>query len=442
MAIDLVRDAAIDVLLRVSERGVHLDVSLDKTLSRKRISERGRRFLTHLVYGTVRHQALCDHVLGPLLHQPFAKLPRPMQLVLRMGVYQALFCDNVTFPAMVHTSVDLAKKRGHAGTARLANAVLKRVPQSLDDVKLPARDDVAAFLTVRYSMPDWLVRRWIAENGAEQTEALCAALNEVAPATLRANTLKTSADDLIEQLKKAGYPASKETEIPEEVTVTGPLPPARANLFREGFFMVQDPASMLPAHLLEPKAGEKVLDMCAAPGGKSTHVAQLAGGEACVVALDRQPYRMGRIAENMERLQTPGVYPLCGDAAHAAVQPGFDRVLLDPPCSGLGTLRRHPDMKWRVDQKEIVRLAGLQGTLLREAIDLCKNSGVIVYSVCTTTPEETAQVVESVLEEGRVEPGEGPAWLDKWKVGNGMYRTSPADDGLDGFFLMRLRKRS
>ncbi|MCP4644771.1 MAG: 16S rRNA (cytosine(967)-C(5))-methyltransferase RsmB, partial [bacterium] len=176
MPVDAVRDGAIDVILRVFEKNAYLDVSLDKTLRRKKLKERGRRFLTHLAYGTVRHRLLSDHILTPLLHQPLEKLPKPILAVLRMGAFQALFCNQVTFPAMVHTSVDLAKKRGHAGTARLVNAVLKRVPQSLDEVTLPDPErEPVRHLSVRYSLPVWLVEQWHADFGADRARAMCEA---------------------------------------------------------------------------------------------------------------------------------------------------------------------------------------------------------------------------------------------------------------------------
>ncbi|MBN2310156.1 MAG: 16S rRNA (cytosine(967)-C(5))-methyltransferase RsmB, partial [Candidatus Hydrogenedentes bacterium] len=218
MPVDATRDAAIDVLLRVFERDAYLDVSLDKTLRRKDLPERGRRFLTQLVYGTVRHKLLCDHILTPLLRQPLDKLPPAIHVILRMGVFQALFCNQVTFPAMVHTSVDLAKKRGHAGTARLVNAVLKRAPQTLDSVTLPDPEaDPVGYLRVRYSMPRWLVRTWLDEMGFERTRQWCELTDEPAPTTLRANGLCTTLDELIAGLAKAGCVAESRTCVPEEV---------------------------------------------------------------------------------------------------------------------------------------------------------------------------------------------------------------------------------
>ena len=443
MPVDNVRDAAVYVLLRVLEEGAYLSIALDKALRKKDLSERGRRFLTQLVYGTVRHRLLCDHVLKPLLRQPLDELPKPILAIMRMGVFQALFCNQVTFPSMVHTSVDLAKKHGHAGTARLTNAVLRKAPFSLEKVHFPDRDKaLPEFLSLRYSLPQWLVDDWIADHGPETAEALCQTSNVNTPNTLRVNTLKASMDDILPRLERAGCHAEKRTAIPEELTVLDGLPPARTKLFSGGEFIVQDPASMLPAHLMEPQPGERVLDLCAAPGGKTTHLAQLAGGQAHITAIDIHPGKLRLIRENMQRLELPGIHLLCGDGCAPPVAPGFDKVLVDAPCSGLGTLRRHPDLKWRIAREDLPRLADLQRELLRCAVRLCKNGGLIVYSVCTFTRQETDDVARAILAEGLVKPEDGPSWFSPWREAWGQYRILPQNEGLDGFFLMRLRKVS
>ncbi|MCC6154994.1 MAG: 16S rRNA (cytosine(967)-C(5))-methyltransferase RsmB [Candidatus Hydrogenedentes bacterium] len=441
MSVDPVRDAAIEVLLRVSEKNAFLSDALDKTLRRKSLGDRGNRFLTQLVYGTVRHQRLADHILGRLLQQPITELPRPIHLILRMGVFQALFCNQVTFPAMVHTSVDLAKKRGHPGTARLTNAVLKRVPQRIDEVPLPPSENIVRHLGVRFSLPDWLVQEWIALFGAEQSAALCAASNIQAPTTIRANTLKIGTNDLRTRLEQAKCITDKGTSIPEELTVIeGPA--LRSKLFQQGLFMMQDPASMLAAHLLEPKPGEWVLDMCAAPGGKTTHAAQLADDKAVIVASDSQPSRLVQVTENLERMELHSIRLLCADGAQPCYRKKFNAILLDAPCTGLGTLRRHPDLKWRAKPDDAKRLAQQQRGLLRAAAQLCENGGRIVYSVCTLTREETLDMRDFAESIQGLTFEDGASWLNEWKISPGTYRTDPARGSMDGFFLIRLRKSS
>ncbi len=445
MPIDLVRDTAVTVLLKVFGEPVPIADALDRALKRRgdKLSPRGRRFLAQLVYGTTRHAILADHVLAPLLHQSLDKLPMPIRTILRMGVFQALFLRSVTFPAMVHTSVELAKKHGHAGTARLVNAVLKRVPESIDEVKLPdAVSSLPEFLSVRYSLPMWIVSRWIAEHGPEDARALCAVSNEEAPRTIRVNTARISREDLADRLARADFVTQPHATIPELLEIVEGGLPTEHKSFREGLFYVQDGASMLPTHLAEPSPGERIADLCAAPGGKSTHLAALTRNVSLVAACDLDARRLARLKENASRLGAVRVAAVAADANRAPFAPGtFDCVVLDAPCSGLGTLRRRPDLKLRLQPDAPARLAEQQRQLLRSAIGLCKNGGRIVYSVCTFTPGETLGVLESIKGDGAVSFEDGPPWMDSWKTSPGQYRVLPSAGGLDGYFLARLRKR-
>jgi len=443
MPVDAVRDAALDVLIRVFERDWQLDRSLDKTLRRKPVSDRGRRFMTQLVYGTVRYKLLCDHALKPICTQELDKLPLPILVILRMAVFQSLFLDTVTRPAMVHTSVELAKKRGHAGLGRLVNAVLRRAPQTVADIKLPGFEyEPERFLSLRYSTPEWLVRRWMEQYGPEGARALCERSVMEAPLTLRVNTLQTTPEALTAWLKKKDIEVAPLTPLPEELTVIRGQGAIQSEAFRRGDFTIQDAASMLPAYLMEPQPGDRVLDLCAAPGGKTTHLAQLAGGKAEITAMDAQFRKLALVRENIERLGAPGIRVLQGDAAAPPFGPVFDRVLLDAPCSGLGTMRRHPELKYRVSDESIRRLADQQRALLRSALRCVRPGGVVVYSVCTFTPEETTGVVEAVAGECGAKFEDGPEILSPWAISQGQYQTRPGQEALDGFFLTRLRAQS
>jgi 16S rRNA (cytosine967-C5)-methyltransferase len=442
MPVDPVRDAAVDVLLRV-ERGVRLDDSLAKTLRRKggALSARGRRFLSQLVYGTVRHQGLCDRVYEPFLNQQINKLPIEIRVILRMGVYQSLFLNQVTVPAMVHTSVELAKKRAHAGLAKVTNAVLRKVPQSLDEITFPdPKSDPLAYMIIRCSTPNWLATRWINELGPATAVAVARASVEEAPMTARVNPNRTDLETLVAALHRAKFDPAPYPDVPGAFLLSSSgIIDSKA--FQNGELTIQDIASTLPAFALDPAAGERILDCCAAPGTKSTQLAEMAA--ATVVATDLDRFRVDRILQNAERLGLDNLRCAAADANHPPFRDDtFDRVLLDAPCSGLGTLRRHPEIKWRLRPRTLRRLGDQQRELLRSAIGLCKNDGVIVYSVCTFTPEETEQVVEPFIQQGVVVPEDGPEWLKKWQIKQGTYRTLPGADPLDGFFLTRLRKRS
>ncbi len=444
MPADPVRDAAVQVLLRVFEQDAYINRAIDRTLRRKKnISRRGTRFMTQLVYGTARHRGLCDFILKSRTHQPLEKLPASILCILRMGVFQALFCNQVTFPAMVHTSVDLAKKHGHAGTARLVNAVLNRAPKTLADVEFPdAESNRVEYLATRYSLPAWLVEKWQEDFGAEAANSICEASDTEAPRTIRVNTTQTTRDGLLATLKKSEVSAVAAANAPEAIHVLdGPLS-VSAKAFQNGLYYVQDEASMLAGHLLAPLPGERILDMCSAPGGKATHLAQLTGDKAEIVAMDEHPWKLGLVQENVERLQLERINVLAADAIRPPFATEFDRVLLDAPCSGYGTLRRHPELKWRATPEMAQKMALLQMRLLRSALHLCKNGGLIVYSVCTFTPEETLGIAEGIVSEHDVVCEDGPEWLNQWKIDTGQYRILPMKGQSDGYYLMALRKRS
>ena len=444
MPVDPVRDAAIDTLIRIFEKGARSNQAIERTISRRgsRLSARGRRFMSQLVYGTTRHTSLADHVLRDVLTTPINELPLPIRLILRMGVFQCLFMDTVTVPAMVHTSVDLAKKKGHAGTARLVNAVLKRIPKTLEEIEFPSLDETPdRYLSVRYSLEKWLCARWIEEYGFEKAEAICKASNEEAPTAIRVNTTVTDRDSLITDLAKLEIIATPCDPIPDALLLDSTAP-VNSKIFQEGHFYIQDPASMLPPHLLDPQPGELILDMCAAPGGKSTHIAQLTNNEARVIANDVGGPGYWRIAENIERLQVKNITPVISDANLLPFTGPFDRVLLDAPCTGMGTFRRHPELKFRMGPKAPRRLAKKQMALLRSAYEVCKNGGVLVYSVCTFSPEETELIAKDITGELPLTLEDGAAWLDTWKISKGQYKIVPGPGPLDGFYLMRLRKQS
>lgn len=444
MPVDSVRDGAIDILLRVFNEDAHLDTLIDRKLKRGRFSPQGARFLTHLVYGVVRHKLLCDYILSSCCDVPLDRLPEPMLMILRMGVFQQLFCETVTRPALVHTSVELARRRSHAGLAKLVNAVLRRIPNSLEEAGFP--DKATAFtdyLRIRYSMPRRLVRLWIDLFGKEGAEDFCSVCNEPAPLMLRVNTAVTDVETLAKNLQRSGLLVSRPFEFLEALQVKGGPNPLQTQWYKQGHFIVQDAASILAARLVGPEPTDTIVDMCAAPGGKTTHMATLSGNLAHIFALEKYWGRIAKIRENVCRLHSQHVHIVCGDALHPPFSRDiFDKVLVDAPCSGLGTLRRHPEIKWRVQPERFALFAEIQLEMLRKAVQVCKNGGLIVYSVCTLTPEETVGVVTTFLQDGTCIPEDGPEVFSLWKTAQGQYQTNPTTGGLDGFFLIRFRKQS
>ncbi len=443
--VDPVRDAAIDVLTRVWDRGVHLDVSLDITLRRRgaALSARGRRFLTHLCYQSCRWRRLADYVLSSACEQPLDRLPLAVLIILRMAVTQMYFSETVHRAAAVSTSVDLARKRGHAGLARLVNAVLRRIPDQLEDVPFPdPTSNALEYLRLRWSLPRWLVRLWIGQYGPDTAAALCEQVNRESPLFLRVRPRAAEQDAVIRQLGRHGFQVISCPEYPGFLRVGAAGDLGSLAALRSGAVRVQNPASALPPRLLDPQPGERILDLCAAPGTKTLEICDLCGAPMSIMAADPDAGRLNRLIATLEITGEKRVFPVLADGLRPPFSPGsFDAVLVDAPCSGLGTLRHNPDIRDRLRPEDIDRLAALQRDLLRSAASLCKNGGRVVYSVCTFTPQETRDITAFAVSELRLEPESGPESLEPWKIKTGQYQTSPLDEALDGFYLTRFRKR-
>jgi len=445
-AVDPVRDAAIDVLTRVWEKGAHLDVSLDITLRRRGagFSTRGKRFLSHLCYQACRWRRLADYVLSAACEQPLDRLPMPVLIILRLAVTQMYFSETVHRAAAVSTSVDLARKRSHAGLARLVNAVLRRVPPDLVSVPFPDPEkQPVEYLRLRWSLPRWLVRQWVDQFGLETTAQLCEHVNREAPMFLRVRPDVMPEKNLLRQLERRDcrvtpWPAMTGFLRVEKARDLAALPPLRAGACR-----IQNPASALAPRLLDPRPGERILDLCAAPGTKTMELCDLCGGDLSIVAMDPDAGRLNRLRAMLELSGETRACPVLADGVHPPCRPeSFDAVMVDAPCSGLGTLRHNPDIRDRLKPAELDRLAALQRDLLRSAAALCKNGGRIIYSVCTFTPQETRDIAAFAVSELSLAPESGPESLEPWKTGTGQYQTNPLDEALDGFFLMRFRKWS
>jgi 16S rRNA (cytosine967-C5)-methyltransferase len=349
------RQCAHRVLMRVFEQGAYADRALEGEA--RGLDRRERAFAQQLTFGTVQRRGTLDHVVDALVERP---PPTVARAALHLGLYQLLFLDGVPDHAAVGESVELV--RGHRA-AGMVNAVLRRVTR--EGFELP-RDDTVEGAAVRHSHPEWLVRLWWEWLGPDETRALLAAGNRPAEFAVRVNTL-------------VAQPV--EVDLPD-----GPFDAASHPEFRRGAFVVQSTASQLVSELVDPQPGERVLDLCAAPGNKTTHLAALMGDRGEVVAYERHPGRAEELRRTCERMRARSVRVVCADAAAATGT--FDRVLLDPPCSGLGTLARNPDLRWRMTPERIESLVAEQDRLLATARTCVAPGGRLVYSVCTLSPAE------------------------------------------------------
>lgn len=443
------RKIAFDVLSRV-EAGAFADLALDSVLRQAgTLDPRDRGLATELVYGILRRRGRLDFALARFCRTPLPKLETKVLDLLRLGAYQIMETERVPERAAVHTTVELARREGLERATGFINGVLRSLAREREKIRWPKPStNPKGALEHGCSLPAWMAGRWIWDLGAPEALALGEAMTLQAPFTLRVNTLKNSREEYLERLREAGHEGKPTRYAPEGIILTargpGPLPGDA-----EGLYQVQDEASMLVAHLLAPQPGEAILDACAAPGGKTTHLAALAGNRGRILALDLHPQRAALVAEGARRLGCDGIETRPWDLSVPPnfLSPGsFDRILVDAPCSGLGVMRRNPEIRWRRTPEDLPPLADLQRTILANVAPLLRPGGALLYSVCTFTPEETQEVVDDFLLErpefsrDDLRSDSPPGWSELFDDG-GALRTLPHRHGaMDAFFAVRLRK--
>ncbi|MGB7951722.1 MAG: 16S rRNA (cytosine(967)-C(5))-methyltransferase RsmB, partial [Candidatus Binatia bacterium] len=397
-----VRQLASEILLKVETRKAYADILLDHDLKNPVLSDRDRALLTELTYGTLRWRGKIDAFLNSYLHRSSGDTPPFIRNLLRVTFYQLLFLDKVPDYAAVNEAVTLAKAHGGERVGGFVNGVLRNFLRERSQTTEPAttHHSEAAF-AIEYSHPQWLVNKWLDYLGAEETEALMKANNQIPPLVLRVNSRKGSRETLLKLLWTHDIPAVATLWSPVGITVRSSSAVDHLPGFRQGLFQVQGEASQLVSYLLSPKNGERILDACAAPGGKTTHIAELMADTGKVVATDSGARGVQKIEENTTRLELASIRAVRADVSQrlgAPLSDPYDRILLDAPCSGLGTLRSHPEIKWQRGPTDIERLSALQKKLLRRVASYLKPGGVLVYSTCTLAKDENERVVEDFLE--------------------------------------------
>ncbi len=438
------RELALQIFAAIESRGAFSDRLLESRLQDSELSAEDAHLVTALVQGTLRRRATLDHHLAYFARENWGGLPAWIKGTLRLGAFQIFFMDRIPARAAVDESVKLAKKYGHPGTAGLANAILRRLAAG-ERAPLPDPvSDPVGNLEVLYSHPRWMVERWTTRLGLEEAERLLAADNEEPVVSVRPNLARADEAEIRARLRDEGFPPQPARNGGPVWVMGGGFVPSRSPAFREGLISLQDEAEASVVSILDPRSGEWVLDLCAAPGGKTAQIAEVVGPEGRVVALERHGSRAKALRANiLERLRLPNVRVVCGDGAHPPFREGFDRVLVDAPCSGLGVLRRRADARWRKEVSNVLAMAALQPKLLDGAAPLLKPGGVMVYSVCSLEPEETVDVVESFL---RSHPEFTLQGADRclpvaFRTGGMYWQATPQRNGTDGVFAARFHKR-
>ncbi|MEM6437288.1 MAG: 16S rRNA (cytosine(967)-C(5))-methyltransferase [Cyanobacteria bacterium P01_D01_bin.115] len=438
------RQLAFDALKEIY-RGGFADVVLHRLLHQRRLSTVDRPFATELVYGTVRRQRTLDALINQLGKRAAHQQPLDLRIVLHLGLYQLRFLTQVPESAAVNTSVELAKAIGKGKLAGVANGILRqyiRLRQSTADPLVVPSDRLQA-LAIRHSYPDWIVALWQQQLGWEETEQLCDWFNHSPTIDLRVNRLKTTVTDLAQMFLAAGIETQPLPHLPQSLRLThhaGAIQQLPG--YADGWWTVQDASAQLVSALVDPQPGMVVIDACAAPGGKTTHLAELMGDEGLIWACDRTTSRLKKVKQNLKRLQLTSVKTFTGDSTTLTRFAGQgDRVLVDAPCSGLGTLHRHADARWRQTPATVAELTQLQGQLLAQAATWVKPSGTLVYATCTLHPAENEAVIQQFLDaqpDWQILPPRADEAAAAYTMPEGWIKVWPQRQQMDGFFMVRL----
>ncbi len=450
MKLDLPRETALKILYEINKSGAYSNIALNKNLEDNKLSNLDRAFITELVYGNLKRKLTIDYIIDQFSSVKIKKLSPWILNILRLGVYQLVFMDKIPESAACNESVNLAKRYGHSASSRYVNAVLRNVARSKGKLEYPDKNkDLTTYLSIKYSHPEWMVKSWLIRFGESFTEELLKSNNETAPLTVRINTLKTNREELQTELRKEGFETEPARYIKNALTINNPTSITKMEAFVKGLFQVQDESSMMVAQILDPKPGELVIDVCSAPGGKATHLAELMQNKGEVVARDVHEHKIKLIKEASERL---GIDIISSEVFDALEQDSnlsgkADRVLVDAPCTGLGIIRRKPDIKWTRSANDLTEIVKLQEKILKSSSSYVKPGGVLVYSTCTIEPKENEEQVNKFLQANREFELEDisefiPEGLIKATAKEGYIQLYTNTDGVDGFFISKMRKRS
>lgn len=444
------REVALEVLTHVEEEKSFSNLQLNRALEHHQLEKVEAGLATELVYGTIQRLITIDWILDRFVKQGVNKLDGWVRNLLRMSLYQLRYLDRIPEHAAVHEAVEIAKRRGHSGISGMVNGVLRNVVRQKNTIAFPDNLSDVKRISLTHSHPEWMVSRWIKHYGPETTEAICRINNQPPSISVRVNRLKLTREKLLEKMRAEGLKAEPSSLSPDGIVIEGGIGNiANTPWFKDGQCTIQDESSMLVGAFLSPKAGSKVLDSCAAPGGKTTHLAEIMGNEGEIIATDFHEHKMKLIEFNAKRLGAKIIHPVQADARNLQqkMDETFDYILVDAPCSGFGVIRRKPDLKWNKTANDLAEISEMQYEILTSAAALCKTGGTIVYSTCTMEPTENELLVERFLKE---HPNfhldtEAAHFLPE-SVRNqieiegkeGMLQILPSHFGTDGFFLARL----
>ncbi|MGM9928897.1 MAG: 16S rRNA (cytosine(967)-C(5))-methyltransferase RsmB [Bacillus sp. (in: firmicutes)] len=444
-AVKGVRELALDLIYSVEKNQSYSNLLLNNVINKNQLSPADSRLLTEITYGTIQRKLTLDYFLKPFVKQN-AKLDDWVMILLRLSLYQMYYLDKIPDHATIFEAVEIAKKRGHKGISSMVNGVLRNIQRkgvpSLEEIKNPIER-----ISIESSHPLWLVERWVQQYGIEKTKDMCECNLRAPQQTARVNSKKATRAEVMKNLEEEGFQVKESEALPDGIVcLQGNL--ANSELFKEGFLTIQDESSMIVAYALGAKDDDKVLDSCAAPGGKTTSIAEkLTSGT--ITALDLHEHKIKLIDQQATRLGLTNITTMAYDARKVQEKfaaESFDKILVDAPCSGLGVMRRKPDVKYTKSEKDIERLATIQKAILQATAPLLKPGGTLVYSTCTVDQEENNQVVAHFLQENQqfIADTEFKNRLPEHVrpfVDENCLQLFPQDLESDGFFIACFRKK-
>jgi 16S rRNA (cytosine967-C5)-methyltransferase len=440
---DGVRGVAVKVLNRVERTDSYLDKLLDSELKTSELSGQDKALLFEIVHGVARWMGRLDWILNGFYKGQFSKAIPNLKNGLRVALYQILFLDKIPDHAAVNEAVEFVKKLQGQKPADLTNAILRNILRSKGAIRYPdPEEDLPGYLAAYYSHPTWMVKRYLARFGREDTEKLLETNNERPQLTLKINTIKTTPDEFRKLLASVGLKYTSGKYLPEFIRLHNLSNITQWQYFNEGYFDVQDESAGLACRLLGAEPGMRVLDLCAAPGGKTSYIAALMENKGEIITLDKYESRIKILQKNITRQGFENVKILEADALNFEDKEGFDRVLADVPCSGTGTLSKKPDIKWKKDLLDIRKSAANQSVFIEKAAALVKPGGVLVYSTCSIEPEENFDIVKNFLQkhpEYRLQAA-GKEVPESVVDENGCVQTLPHKHNTDGAFAAKLIK--
>ncbi len=446
------RDTALDILIRVEQNQSYSNLELNRTLKQSDLDRKDKGLVTELVYGTLTRQNTLDWMISRFVQKDLHKLDRWVHQLIRLSFYQIYYLDKIPARAAVHEAVEIAKKRGNRGIAGFVNGVLRNFLRHPEKITIPQSWPLSRRLSIELSHPEWMISRWLRHYGEETTRKMAEANNNPPSLSVRVNRLKADPAQIYELwVEQFGDSQVRRSPlVPECILLSRSGQVLESDEFKQGIFTVQDESSALVGRIVNPREGSEVLDACAAPGGKTTHMAELMNNRGQIIAADIHEHKKALISQQAERLGISIIEPITADALQLTeVLAGktFDYVLLDAPCTGFGVIRRKPDLKWRKQKQDIDTIADIQRRMIREAAQLVKPGGILVYSTCTVEPEENEWLVRQFIDENpayKLDP-EGLSHLPESvrlfeDAGQGIIQILPHHFESDGFFIARMKR--